>query len=190
MMTKKKDIRKELLFHMIRGVQNGSLDRFCIAPHPRAGNLFLLLQNMKFYVTSLAMSITQLGETSSWTEKDMPFFIFLKQRNFLKEADAFVLAENGLDAVLTSYDADTQFNLTAFAVEQNTPSKILGIRASFQAKPVYELPEPIDGIVAVTKSLRIIADWQQQVAQERVKASGQESYIIPMKIQQDRKSVV
>lgn len=70
MMTKKKDIRKELLFHMIRGVQNGSLDRFCIAPHPRAGNLFLLLQNMKFYVTSLAMSITQLGETSSWTEKD------------------------------------------------------------------------------------------------------------------------
>ena len=113
MMTKKKDIRKELLFHMIRGVQNGSLDRFCIAPHPRAGNLFLLLQNMKFYVTSLAMSITQLGETSSWTEKDMPFFI----RPLAKLSKAVKVADTGnqgkaeskaLSAVTVTLREDTE----------------------------------------------------------------------------------
>ena len=113
----------------------------------------------------------RMGQPSTFC---MPFAIFLQQGNFLKEADAFSLTEDGWNAVLTSYDADTQFRLTAFAIEQDSFAKILGVRASFQAKPAEEIPTPIDGIVVVTKNLRIIADWQQQIANDLVNGSRQE----------------
>lgn len=174
MMMNKKDPRQELLHRMIQQARMGQPNTFCIAPYLERGNLFLLLQNMKFYITSLVLTIVSQGETVSWTERDMPFAIFLQQGNFLKEADAFSLTEDGWNAVLTSYDADTQFRLTAFAIEQDSFAKILGVRASFQAKPAEEIPTPIDGIVVVTKNLRIIADWQQQIANDLVNGSRQE----------------